>query len=68
MQRPLLACVPDQTFPHADLVALLGALHALYVPLEVCFPSMEVNCHLVFSLMFYITHFPAFASFVIVLP
>lgn len=35
MQRPLLACAPDQTFPHADLVALLGALHALYVPLEI---------------------------------
>nr|XP_045606702.1 putative aminopeptidase W07G4.4 isoform X2 [Procambarus clarkii] len=35
MKRPLLVRAPDQSFPHADLVTLLGALHALYVPLEI---------------------------------
>ncbi|XP_071532869.1 putative aminopeptidase W07G4.4 isoform X2 [Panulirus ornatus] len=35
IKRPLLVRAKDQSFPHADLVTLLGALHALYVPLEV---------------------------------
>ncbi|KAK8751180.1 hypothetical protein OTU49_013288, partial [Cherax quadricarinatus] len=34
MKSPLLVRAQDQSFPHADLVTLLGALHALYVPLE----------------------------------
>lgn len=35
MKRPLLVRASDQAFPQADLVTLLGALHALYVPLEI---------------------------------
>jgi len=35
VQRPLLVRAPDNTFPDADLVTLCGALHALYVPIEV---------------------------------
>lgn len=35
IRRPLLVRGPDQAFPQADLVTLLGALHALYVPLEI---------------------------------
>ncbi|XP_066964452.1 putative aminopeptidase W07G4.4 isoform X1 [Macrobrachium rosenbergii] len=35
IKRPLLVHVPDQSYQHADLVTLLGALHALYVPLEI---------------------------------
>ncbi|XP_076048476.1 dipeptidase B [Oratosquilla oratoria] len=35
MKAPLLVRAPDSSFEHADLVTLLGALHALYVPLEV---------------------------------
>ncbi|XP_047475065.1 putative aminopeptidase W07G4.4 isoform X1 [Penaeus chinensis] len=35
VKRPLLIRAPDQSFKHADLVTLLGALHALYVPLEI---------------------------------
>ncbi|KAG7157918.1 aminopeptidase-like [Homarus americanus] len=35
MKRPLLVRAPDQSFQHADLITLLGALHALYVPIEV---------------------------------
>merc|ERR1719370_2752896 len=35
VQRPLLVRAPDNTFPNADLVTLCGALHSLYVPIEV---------------------------------
>ncbi|KAK7008552.1 Cytosol aminopeptidase, catalytic domain [Halocaridina rubra] len=35
LKRPLLVCASDQTYPQAQLVTLLGALHALYVPLEI---------------------------------
>ncbi|XP_043537305.1 putative aminopeptidase W07G4.4 [Chiloscyllium plagiosum] len=35
MMKPLLVCPPDELFKEAPLVTLLGALHALYVPLEI---------------------------------
>ncbi|XP_041087938.1 putative aminopeptidase W07G4.4 [Polyodon spathula] len=35
MQSPLLVCPPHSTFKESTLVSVLGALHALYVPLEV---------------------------------
>lgn len=35
VKRPLLAVVPHERFPNAQLAAALGALHQLYVPLNV---------------------------------
>ncbi|XP_046366254.2 putative aminopeptidase W07G4.4 isoform X1 [Haliotis rufescens] len=35
-KRPLLVCTGNGKFPNACAVAALGALHALYVPIEVC--------------------------------
>lgn len=35
VKKPLLVRAPENTFPDADLVTLCGALHALYVPIEV---------------------------------
>ncbi|KAF7665093.1 hypothetical protein LDENG_00155900 [Lucifuga dentata] len=35
MQRPLLVCPAHQHYENSTLVAALGALHALYMPLEV---------------------------------
>ncbi|XP_037536214.1 putative aminopeptidase W07G4.4 [Nematolebias whitei] len=35
MQRPLLVCPPNKDYKNSTLVAALGALHALYTPLEV---------------------------------
>uniref|UniRef100_A0A4W6C8E0 Zgc:152830 n=1 Tax=Lates calcarifer TaxID=8187 RepID=A0A4W6C8E0_LATCA len=35
MQRPLLVCPPHKDYKNNTLVAALGALHALYMPLEV---------------------------------
>ncbi|XP_056275560.1 putative aminopeptidase W07G4.4 [Pseudoliparis swirei] len=35
MQRPLLVCPPHQDYKNSSMVAALGALHALYMPLEV---------------------------------
>ncbi|XP_044231811.1 putative aminopeptidase W07G4.4 [Thunnus albacares] len=35
MQRPLLVCPPHKDYNNSTLVAALGALHALYMPLEV---------------------------------
>ncbi|XP_061585434.1 putative aminopeptidase W07G4.4 [Cololabis saira] len=35
MQRPLLVCPPHKDYKNSTLVAVLGALHALYMPLEV---------------------------------
>lgn len=35
MQRPLLVCPPHTNFEKSTLVAALGALHALYMPIEV---------------------------------
>lgn len=35
MQRPLLVCPPHANYRNCTLVAALGALHALYMPLEV---------------------------------
>ncbi|MBN3317502.1 YH24 aminopeptidase, partial [Atractosteus spatula] len=34
VQRPLLVCPPHSSYAKSPLVAVLGALHALYVPLE----------------------------------
>ncbi|KAK7109356.1 hypothetical protein V1264_013409 [Littorina saxatilis] len=34
-KKPLLVRAPDDSFPKADYVTILGALHALYVPLEI---------------------------------
>ncbi|XP_030621940.1 putative aminopeptidase W07G4.4 [Chanos chanos] len=35
MQRPLLVCPAHSSYEKCTLVALLGALHALYMPLEI---------------------------------
>ncbi|XP_076587257.1 putative aminopeptidase W07G4.4 [Chaetodon auriga] len=35
MQRPLLVCPPHKDYKHSTMVAALGALQALYMPLEV---------------------------------
>uniref|UniRef100_A0A672TCZ0 Putative aminopeptidase W07G4.4 n=1 Tax=Sinocyclocheilus grahami TaxID=75366 RepID=A0A672TCZ0_SINGR len=35
MQRPLLVCPPHSSYAKSTLVAVLGALHVLYTPLEV---------------------------------
>ncbi|XP_078421665.1 putative aminopeptidase W07G4.4 [Cetorhinus maximus] len=35
MVKPILVCPPEEFFQEAPLVTLLGALHALYVPLEI---------------------------------
>lgn len=35
LQRPLLVCPPHSSYAKNTLVAVLGALHVLYVPLEV---------------------------------
>ncbi|XP_026125680.1 putative aminopeptidase W07G4.4 [Carassius auratus] len=35
MQRPLLVCPPHSSYAKSTLVAVLGALHVLYSPLEV---------------------------------
>ncbi|XP_070690469.1 putative aminopeptidase W07G4.4 [Pempheris klunzingeri] len=35
MQRPLLVCPPHKDYKESSVVAALGALHALYMPLEV---------------------------------
>nr|XP_020449380.1 putative aminopeptidase W07G4.4 [Monopterus albus] len=35
MQRPLLVCPPHKEYKNSTLVAALGALHALYMPLEI---------------------------------
>uniref|UniRef100_A0A8C3A3X3 Zgc:152830 n=1 Tax=Cyclopterus lumpus TaxID=8103 RepID=A0A8C3A3X3_CYCLU len=35
MQRPLLVCPPHKDYKNSTVVAALGALHALYMPLEV---------------------------------
>lgn len=34
-KAPILVRAPDRSFKNADLVTVLGALHAIYVPLEV---------------------------------
>ncbi|XP_067857223.1 putative aminopeptidase W07G4.4 isoform X2 [Heptranchias perlo] len=35
MVKPILICPPEELFKEASLVTVLGALHALYVPLEI---------------------------------
>ncbi|KAG7273147.1 hypothetical protein CRUP_034545 [Coryphaenoides rupestris] len=40
MQRPLLVCPPHNDYEKSPLAAALGALHALYMPIEV----REANC------------------------
>ena len=34
-KSPVLAFIPDQSWPDAPLLTMLGALDALYVPLEI---------------------------------
>lgn len=41
MQRPLLICPPHGDYEQSTLVAALGALHALYMPLEVREANMK---------------------------
>lgn len=35
MKSPILATVPHKKYPQAELVAALGALHELHVPLNI---------------------------------
>ncbi|XP_072913572.1 putative aminopeptidase W07G4.4 [Hemitrygon akajei] len=41
MVKPVLVCPPEGLFKDAPLVTVLGALHALYVPLEICEAQKE---------------------------
>lgn len=45
MQRPLLVCPPHAGYKNNTLVAALGALHALYMPLEVRESNVKKNEH-----------------------
>ncbi len=35
MKKPLIVTSPHERYPKAELATLIGALHALYVPIEV---------------------------------
>uniref|UniRef100_A0A672YJH8 Putative aminopeptidase W07G4.4 n=1 Tax=Sphaeramia orbicularis TaxID=375764 RepID=A0A672YJH8_9TELE len=50
MQRPLLVCPPHKDYPNSPLVAALGALHALYMPLEVREAKVKPSEHKVCAL------------------
>ncbi|KAG5840513.1 hypothetical protein ANANG_G00189600 [Anguilla anguilla] len=45
MQRPLLVCPPHRSYENGPLVAALGALHALYMPLEVREAALKQSPH-----------------------
>lgn len=45
MQRPLLVCPPHKDYPNSGTVAALGALHALYMPLEVREANVKASNH-----------------------
>lgn len=45
MQRPLLVCPPHADYKNNTLVAALGALHTLYMPLEVRESNVKKNDH-----------------------
>lgn len=45
VQRPLLVCPPHADYKNNTLVAALGALHALYMPLEVRESNVKKNDH-----------------------
>ncbi|XP_059062971.1 putative aminopeptidase W07G4.4 [Achroia grisella] len=46
-RRPVLVLAPHPRWPRAELVALLGALEALYVPLQIreSFPDQVIQLH-----------------------
>ncbi|XP_061672835.1 putative aminopeptidase W07G4.4 [Syngnathoides biaculeatus] len=50
MQRPLLICPPHKDYKNSTLVAALGALHALYMPLEVREANIKSSKHKVCAL------------------
>ncbi|KAJ8396923.1 hypothetical protein AAFF_G00012460 [Aldrovandia affinis] len=50
MQRPLLVCPPHSSYENGPLVAALGALHALYMPLEVREAALKSSPHKVATL------------------
>ncbi|MBN3294979.1 YH24 aminopeptidase, partial [Amia calva] len=45
MKRPLLVCPPHSDYKESPLVAVMGALHALYVPLEVREAAVTQRAH-----------------------
>ncbi|XP_014849435.1 PREDICTED: putative aminopeptidase W07G4.4 [Poecilia mexicana] len=45
MQRPLLVCPPHKDYKDNALAAALGALHALYMPLEVREANIKSSVH-----------------------
>uniref|UniRef100_A0A3Q3M5S6 Zgc:152830 n=1 Tax=Mastacembelus armatus TaxID=205130 RepID=A0A3Q3M5S6_9TELE len=55
MQRPLLVCPPHKDYKNSSLVAALGALHALYMPLEVREGNAKPTNHKVFHLISFVT-------------
>jgi len=55
MQRPLLVCPPHGDYEKSTLVAALGALHALYMPLEVREANMKPNPYKVCVLGLWVT-------------
>jgi len=55
MQRPLLVCPPHGDYEKSTLVAALGALHALYMPLEVREANMKPSPYKVCVLGLWVT-------------
>ncbi|XP_036383475.1 putative aminopeptidase W07G4.4 [Megalops cyprinoides] len=45
VQRPLLVCPPHSSYENTPLVATLGALHALYMPLEIREAKLKPSPH-----------------------
>ncbi|KAL4635984.1 putative aminopeptidase W07G4.4 isoform X1 [Arapaima gigas] len=45
MQRPLLVSPQHSSYERSPLVAALGALHALYMPLEICEAKLKSSPH-----------------------
>ncbi|KAI1900898.1 hypothetical protein AGOR_G00054580 [Albula goreensis] len=45
MQRPLLVCPPHSGYENGPLVAVLGALHALYMPIEIREAGVKSSPH-----------------------
>ncbi|XP_061116083.1 putative aminopeptidase W07G4.4 [Conger conger] len=45
VQRPLLVCPPHSSYENGPLVAALGALHALYMPIEIREAAQKSSPH-----------------------
>ncbi|XP_077378812.1 putative aminopeptidase W07G4.4 [Festucalex cinctus] len=56
MQRPLLVCPKHKDYKNSTLVAALGALHALYMPLEVREANIKSSNYKVCVLGLWVAH------------